>query len=278
MKKTITFTVAALLGLTSLSHAASFAAAVISYTPGTSVGSYNNASAVLGQPSDIVGVGTGFPGVFSPFNPHYQATELTGLGSGGELTLQLANFVTVTPGLLELGVWSNVGLQDADYPNGTSVNPAAPFSAPRSARVSVSADGQTWVALNGGALITFSNPGNFYLNAGPQDATAPASPSYADFGKPFAGTLSSFDGKTYSQILSTLDGSAGGTWLDLDATGLAKVGYVRFDNVPSGEVLDLNAVSINSAATGGAVPEPGVCVLLFGSVAAMLGSRRLRRP
>jgi len=276
MKKIILTTLVAFtLGLPHRMHAESFATAVIDYNPGTPT-FYNDPNAVLGKPGDIVGVGSGFEGVFSPFNPHYESSELTGIGFGGQLTLQLQNFVTVTTGAREIGIWSNVGLTDVDYPNGTADNPTSTFSSPSSAVVSVSANGVDWVTLNGGAPITFSLPGLYYSNAGPFDSTAPESPVLADFGKPFTGTLSDFDGKTYPQIVETLNGSAGGTWLDLDSTGLSEVGYIRFNGVASGEELYLNAVSINSTLSGGAVPEPASGVLLLIGVSGMLFLSRRR--
>ena len=71
----------------------------------------------------------------------------------------------------------------------------------------------------------------------------------ADFSRPFAGTLSDFNGLTYPQILQLLGGSGGGNWLDVTRTGLSSVEYVRFD-VPAGagDRLVLDAVT--------AVPEP----------------------
>jgi hypothetical protein len=271
LKKQIVIALA--LGLLSRAHAASFAGAVIDYTPGTGVGSYNNSAAALGQPGGIVSPGA-FQGVFSPFNPHFETTELTGIGFGGQLTLQLQNYVTVSSGAFEIGIWSNVGLVDNDYPNGTATNPTTTFSTPRGVSISVSADGTNWVSLNGGAPISLSLPGNFYTNAGPQDATAPASPTFADFGKPFTGTLSDFNGETYAQVLATLNGSAGGTWLDLDGTGLSQVGYIRFNGVASGEVEYINGVSINSTLTGAAVPEPATACLLICGAALLLGFKR----
>src|ERR1700743_2874988 len=157
-----------------LGHAgAQFANAVIDYTPGALFDSYNTPSSALGQPAPIVGPDSGFPGVSSPFDPHFETTDLVGIGAGGQLTLQLQNYVKVQSGAFEIGVWSNVGLVDADFPNGTNTNPATTFSPPNSAVVSVSADGTHWVTLNGGNPITFSNPGNYYVNAGPYDKDAP---------------------------------------------------------------------------------------------------------
>ena len=273
MKKQIVIALA--LGLLGRAHAANFAGAVVDYTPGAGVGSYNNSSAALGQPGGIVSPGS-FSGVFSPFNPHFETTELTGIGFGGQLTLQLQNYVTVSSGAFEIGVWSNVGLVDASYPSGTATNPTTTFSTPRSAVISVSADGTNWILFKGGAAITLSLPGNFYTNAGPFDTSAPASPAFADFGKPFTGTLSDFNGETYPQVLATLNGSAGGTWLDLYSTGLSQVGYIRFNGVASGEVQYINGVSINSTLTGVAVPEPATAGLLICGAALLLGFKRRR--
>jgi hypothetical protein len=260
-----------------LGHAAAqFANAVIDYTPGALFDSYNNPSSALGQPAPIVGADSGFPGVFSPFDPHYETTDLVGVGAGGQLTLQLQNYVKVQSGAFEIGVWSNVGLVDTDFPNGTNTTPASTLSPPSSAVVSVSADGTHWVTLNGGNPVTFSLPGNYYTNAGPYDATAPADPQYANFGQPFTGSLSDFDGETYAQVLATLNGSAGGTWLDLDGTGLSQVGYVRFSGVAAGDELYINGVGINSSLAGGAVPEPASAGLLMLGALTALGWRRNR--
>ena len=274
-KNLIVSTIAFLVSLSCRMQATDFADVVVDYAPGAN-SSYTDQNAVLGQPGGIVGADSGYPNVFSPFSPHYESNAMTGIGYGGQLTLQLQNYVTIQPGAYEIGVWSNVGLDDADG-NGTATNPTTTLSTPRSAVVSVSADGTNWVTLNGGSPIAFSLPGNYYTNAGPYDAAAPADPQYANFGQPFTGTLSSFDGEDYSQILSTLNGSAGGTWLDLDGTGLSEVGYIRFNGVPSGEVLDLNAVSINSTLAGGIVPEPGAASLLLVGVALTQGFKRRRQ-
>jgi len=297
MNKTIVTTlVAVAIGLAGQANA-QFAGAVVDYTPGTLLNSewdtgqpFNNPNAVLGQPGGMCDPNT-WPNVYSLFNPPDDTTALTGIGAGGQLTLQLQNYVnvspvTVSPVAYGIGVWSNVGLRDvsAGYV-GTTGSSAATISPPSSAVVSVSADGFHWITLNSGSAITFGMPGNYYLNAGPYDSSAPATPQLANFGQPFivsgsAGTLSSLDGKTNDQLLATLNGSAGGTWLSLDGLGLDKVGYIRFSDVPDNEELDLSTVSINSSLAGAPVPAPeptGTAFLLIGALALVSAKKRGRR-
>lgn len=247
----------------------SFAQAVVSYTAGLGVGSYTDPTRALGKPSPAV-----FGQNFSPFNPHFATTELARIGEGGQLTLQLANFVIVTPTAPELGIWENVGLADTSYPNGHAGATASVFGAD-SALIEVSEDNVTWYPVNGGAPVLFTLPGNYFANSTGAFASLPPSPVLADFGKPFTGALSSFDGKDYAQILTTLDGSAGGTWLDLDSTGLTQVGFVRFSGVANGQTLEIDAVGINGTQIGAAVPEPASAVLL-GTASLLLGFRRRR--
>lgn len=262
---------------------AGYATQVLDYTVGTGIGSsFSNASSALGQPGGNVGSGT-----LNPFSPHYAGSELTGVGLGGQLTLGLSNFVTVGPaGTREIGFFGNVGLLNTGGNNAPQAgNPASVFGL-RSVLIAVSADGVNFVPLNGGALVTSTLPANYYANVNPADINAPppANPVPADFGKPFLGSLTDFNGGTYAQILTTLGGSAGGTWLDLSSTGLSQVGFIRFSEPANsgvnGGVFYLNGVSSNTASLGGAVPavpEPGTWAMLAAAAAGVLAWRRSKR-
>jgi hypothetical protein len=163
----------------------------------------------------------------------------------------------------EIGVFENIGLVDANYPNGQASSPASTFGPLDSATVDVSADGTQWVSLGN---KTFDVPTNGYTDlADPYWSKPGGVPS--DFQKPFLGSLSSFNGLRYSDvsgpdILETLAGSGGGTWLDISAAGLSQVGFIRFsllDDLDANTRLnfELDAVSIASGAVGSpVVPEP----------------------
>jgi hypothetical protein len=271
--------------------AGSFAAGVISYTPGDADVKFTTPSAALGAPGGISGENSaasnyfGFPNVVSPFSPPYQGDEVVQIGEGGQITLRLANFVTVGAGK-RLGVINNVGLQDADNVNFSGQNGAtASTFGGGTAHVKVSADNQSWVDLG---VVTFDVPTLYYVNAGPYDGAAPASPQLTDFGKPFEGTLASFNGKNYAGTVAAFAAagggySGGGTWLDLSGTGLASVGYVQFLEPDDGNPLTkarfaFDAVSIANGAVGAPTPEPSAALgALVVGVGALLGSRRRRR-
>jgi hypothetical protein len=268
-----------LLGLSAEIHAAeAFATAVLSYAPGTAVGNFRTTpSGVLGKPS----AETGF-GPMSPFNPNFAEGEVLSIGEGGQLTLQLTNFVLLdnTPGVPEIGVWESVFINGTGPGFDLPGNPATATGA-GSAVVQVSADNVNWFSLNNGNRITFTLPGNYYANSTGAYDPAPTNPVSADFGKPFTGTLASFDGLTsYAQVLAALGGSGGGTWLDVPASsGLSQVGYVRFNGIATGEKLDLDAVAINGtriAASTPPVPEPG-SISLLAAAGLTVGARRFRR-
>ena len=76
----------------------------------------------------------------------------------------------------------------------------------------------------------------------------------------------------FSTILTKLNGSAGGTWLDLSGTGLTQINYIQFSEptgvVPDTDFLALEAISANDAA----LPEPTSSIALFA-----LGGLFLRR-
>ena len=239
------------------------ASEVVSYEPGAAREDYRNASAALGPPAGD----TGF-GALTPFNPPFSNEHIVIVGAGGQLTLRLSSPVASRPGP-ELGVFVNNGLIDVS-PGGTGTagSPAATFSPPPSALVSVSADGQAFVPLAGGAPVTFGNPTNAYTDTHIDNYSAPLGTQPADFARPFTGTLSDFAGLTYEQMVTLLDGSAGGTWLDVSGTGLSSVQYVRFE-VPQG-----NTRMVVDAVT--AVPEPAAGVLMLIALAAA-SRRRVRR-
>lgn len=258
--------------------AAQYAASVVSYNAGTtpSPGGFTIPSAALGEPERFTGEGL-FPAAVTPFNPPWLTSEVVSIGEGGHLTLRLSNFVlTQTPGP-HLGVFTNAGIADENYPNGQAGTPLFPFGVD-DAIVEVSKDGLDWQSLGN---RTFDIPTNGYTDITDLTSTLPGNvPS--DFSQPFTGTLADFNGLSYANMLTLLNGSGGGKWLDLSSSGLDQVGYVRFSVLDDLDAMtslnfELDGVAISRGAMGTRVPEPGVVALgLIGCLLAAIGRRRLR--
>ena len=262
--------------------AAQYAVEVISYAPGaTPTTGFTDQLAPLGEPEHFTGEGGDYPGVVSPFNPPFQTTEIISVGEGGQLTLRLSNFVLPQIGSPEIGIFTNAGLFDTNYPNGQAGSPPGTFGVDR-AMVKVSENGVDWESLG---TKTFDIPTNGYTDlANPFSSNPGSSPT--DFQQTFTGSLGSFAGLPYSEatkpdILDLLAGSGGGTWLDISGTSLSQVGYIRFSVEDDGTGAEMNfeldAVSIARFAMGEAtVPEPSA--LLLATFAGMLLGLRRRNP
>lgn len=249
------------------------AAEVLNYTAGTGVSaSLQNPSAALGLPNPTVPGAFGYPSQnYNPFAAHWDGNNIVQVGFGGQITLRLERFIVVTPGMLELGVWENVFLVQGSGPAGTAGNPAA-VSGSDSAGVEVSADGVNFVSVG---TKTFNWFGNYWSDSPGTSSTGGS--QIADFGKPFTGVLSNFNGLGYADVLNRLDGSAGGTWIDLDASGLSQVGWIRFSGVVPGTTLELDALAINSSLSGAlTIPEPSTFILLSVSTVLLIYYARKR--
>jgi hypothetical protein len=264
--------------------AAQYAVEVASYEAGTTVAKefgsnlpFDLTTAALGEPSRFID-DQNFPSVVSPFSSPYKRTQLLSVGAGGHATLRLSNYAVAQPGGTEIGVFAHASLIDAAWPSGDAGATAAAFGID-SAIIELSTDGATWVSLG---EVSFANPTNGYTDTNDPYATTPGT-AFADFQQPFTGSLSSFDGLKHfdagaPDILELLNGSGGGTWLDIPAS-LAQVGFIRFSvpaNVAANINFELDAVSISHAALGApTVPEPTSFALLLTAVGAVvLVSRR----
>ena len=249
-----------------------FAATVIDYHPGAGV-SLTNPYSAAGAPGGIVGAGSGFDSVYSPFSPHFEAHELVQIGEGGALTLRLERTVITDGVRAEIGIFTNVALIDGDFPNGLN---SGSFGAD-SVTVEVSADGLSWASL-GDVACDF--PGNAFADSPSPFHPSPDDLTPADFSKPHGLRLSDLDGGTHAEILEMLDGSAGGTWIDTDAAGIPAVAYIRLSVADDGDpetqrTFELAGVSTNSEISG---PAPAAIGFVEDFATDPLGTRASTTP
>jgi hypothetical protein len=251
---------------------------VVDYSAGTVKNSYwgdpyTVPSAALGLPDFTQNVPDKFDAngnqiafadnsAITPFNASFNPQNVVAISNGGSLTLHLGSPVVIGPGAA-LGVHAAVGLNDASYPNGQNHDPAQTYTDARQADLLISADGMHWTDLG---THTFDVPTNIYTDISDPYGGHPGA-VLADFSKPFTGNLHSFDGENWSQTLATLNGSAGGTWIDLSSVALPDVNYVRFSTT-TGQTMYIDSVIGDSA-----VPEPGTAGILVVALAS-LGRRR----
>lgn len=254
---------------TAPARATPFATAVAAYDAGLAAGTgFNDPTVALGSPERFTGevdFSGAFSGVVSPFNPPFGTDEIVQIGEGGFLTLEFADPVTNDldhPFGVDLIVFGNGGLIDADFPNGTVGDPAGTFGT-NEMIVEVSADGLTFQSL--GIFTEGLFPTMGYLDSGPFDAT-PGS-ILTNFLKPIDPALALDDlaGLDYSELQLLYDGSGGGTPIDIAPSGLAEVRFIRFSVAGTG-AIEIDAVT--------RVPEPAsLSLLLLGGLVAF---RRMR--
>ncbi len=275
--------VVAILGTNNFANAGIFADRVESFASGsTATPGYNDPTVTLGPPTQFYGAP--FPSVVSPFSPAYLATDNFSIGEGGQLTLRFSNYVKSSAGGPEIGVFSSGGIIDTNFathqagPGLSAVN--GTFSIGNTVNVEVSAEKLTWVSL-GSHLLDVPTDG--YTNLTDPYATSSVGGTPSDFGQPFTGNLSSFNNLTYTQMLTMLNGSGGGTWLDISSTGLSDIGYIRFtlpdDGNPATELeLKIDAVSVANGFSGAPLPEPSTLLLAaVGAAGLLLARQRSRR-
>ncbi len=247
---------------------------VVSYQPGaTPVSGFTDPLTALGSPERFTGEGA-FPGVVSMFNPAFGTDEIVSVGEGGHLTISFDSAITDAPGHLfgaDFIVFGNSGFIDTAFPAGQQGNPASMFGIGL-ATIEVSADGVNFIPVPTLADTLFPTQG--YLDAGPFDSAAGSIPT--NFTRPVdpALTLSDFDGLTFSESLALYDGSGGGTPVDIAASGLASVSFVRISMADDGDSNTALHAEIDAFSV---VPEPASALLLIIGAVALRRRSRLSR-
>jgi len=266
----IALSVCLLVALTGTTPA-QFASTVIGYDRGGCTTDYDDPNAVIGAPDRMT---PDWPSGTAPvtiFNPpwgadtnDWGADQVFSFGSGGFIEVMFDAPVEddpCNPFGIDLIVFGNAGFIGADWPATTCTDPAAMFGND-AGTIEVSQNGAAWYSVTPLADALFPTTG--WADAAhsvPSDFLRPVNPSL---------TLSNFDGLTEAQALTLYTGSGGGTGVDLAATGLAWIRYVRVtNNNPASAELD---VDIDAFADVAAVPEPGMIALVAAALA--LGARR----
>lgn len=250
MKLRLLALAAAGLFVSSCSHGAAFADAVVNYQPGTGAADgYGDPTAALGAPSQVTP--GEFGGSVDPFNAPYLASQLVSLGTNGSLTVHFDTPIVNDPGHpygVDFIIHGSTAFIDNDWPNGHTDGSGSTFGGnPGHARVSVSTDGTTFYQLNPSlapvvdGLFPTDGQGTFGLPVNP------------------ALTQADFANLTLAQVRTLYSGSAGGTGYDLawaqdgegQSVSLGGVQYVRIDVLDGRSEIDAIV----------SVPEPSVWAL-----------------
>jgi hypothetical protein len=217
-----------------------FADAWIAYDPGANpAAGYTDPSTALCAPQRFTGEGV-FPGVVSPFNPAFGLDEIVSIGAGGYLVVRFDTPVTDDPANpfgIDLIVFGNTGFIDADGVVGGVFGDDGGV-------VEVSADGTAWTVVADSADGLLPTAG--YLDAGPYDADPGAVPSAFTTPADPGLTLGDLTGLTCAEVLELYGGAGGGTGIDLAASGLGAISYVRITN--PGDPAVTPAVEIDALA------------------------------
>ena len=183
---------------------AQFADSVAAYTPGSGVtASYTNTARALGAPTTFIGYQNS-----DPFNAPYSGNHLVSVGAGGLLTLQFATPVVndpVNPFGLDFLLFGNCGfvITNGNYSGGGITDGSLYGANAGSTRVSVSADGVNFFALN--PALTPTVDGYFPADSS-GDVLRPVNPAL---------TGGNFSGQNLAGIRALYSGSGGGTGYDL---------------------------------------------------------------
>jgi len=250
-----------------------FASSVVSYSPGSTPASgFTDPTTALGSPERFTGEGV-FPTVVSPFNPAFGTDELVSIGEGGSLTLAFDQPIVDDPANpfgVDLIVFGNAGFADGSFPDGVVTDPALAFGLDE-AQIEVSADGVGFVSL--GSFTEGFAPTMGWLDSGPYDAAAGSVPT--DFTKPVdpSLTLCNFANLDLAQIRAIYAGSGGGTGIDIAASGLGSVSFVRISVADDNDASTFLNAEIDAVAI---VPAPAAAWALLGLGGLGL-TRRARR-
>ena len=268
-------TLGAIAATSGLALASPYATSVVSYDQGSNPTSmFTDDTTALGSPERFTGEGQ-FPSGVTPFNPAFGLDELVSVGSGGHLALGFDRAITNDASHafgIDLIIFSNSGFLDASYTDdddsndGDGLTGASPFlfGAGGAATIQVSVDATSWVTVTTTTL-------DLVPTLGYQDyaAATPGAPGTieTDFTQAIdpSITLGDLADLTFAELRAIYGSSGGGIGIDIDATGLEAVNYVRFLN-ESDTAFEIDAVAV--------VPAPGAPALL---ALTTLGATRRRR-
>lgn len=251
------------LALVLSAHAsADYATQVVSYTAGSGVSAaFTDPTRALGEISRFTG--GSFPGAITPFSPAYRSDQLVQVGRGGSLVVSFDRAITNDSSHLfgiDFIVFGNAFLHDASYPNGVANGTIAH----EGGDIDVSADGLTWVRVATNAAdglfptLGYSDLTNAYQTT--------AGAVLSDFHKPVDPNFQITAGMTFADIVAGYNGSGGGFGVDISATGLTEVRYVRISVAENAAfVPEIDGISV--------VPAPAAASLLALGLAAS-GRRR----
>jgi hypothetical protein len=218
-----------------------FAITVVEYVPGVGAAAgYQDPQAALGWPERFTGEGL-YPGVVSPFSSPWLSHEVVSIGLGGRLTLEIGGDIVddpANPHGIDFIVFGNAFFWDLAWPLGI-VGPLYAEGGP----ISVSEDGVNFFPVPG-AVADGAMPTLGYLDVGPYSETP--GKLLSDFRMPFDPALdpAAMVGLTFEEIREFYGTSGGGRGIDIAATGLERVRFVRIAGPAGSGSTEVDALTI----------------------------------